>query len=346
MTSQMRKRVTIIVGFVISAVLLAWLLLQIDYAKLGDALTQVNYWWLLPNIALTASMMWLRAWRWGHMLAPIKRVDGEKLVAATCIGFMANNVLPLRLGEFVRAYSLAYQDSDVPKSTSLITIFVERMVFDLIALLVILLVVVAVTDPIFSVNFQLVMLIGVSVAILAILVMLILALRPQQVGQRLERLVRVLKPAWQTKLLDIYGKLARGVEFIKTPTRLFWVVLYTAIIWIIMGVSNYFVFLAFGFDLPLTASFLLLVAVSLSILIPSAPGFIGIFHGAAVFVMQRYNLDDTASVSFAIVLHAAQYMTLTLLGFYYLRKAHLSLAVLQEAAESDQRADSGPTVTR
>jgi len=66
-----------------------------------------------------------------------KRSEVFQIACGTWIGFMANNVLPLRLGEFARAYSLSSQDKEISKSASLATIFVERMVFDLVALLVI-----------------------------------------------------------------------------------------------------------------------------------------------------------------------------------------------------------------
>ena len=52
---------------------------------------------------ITKLTMYQRAYRWRAMTEPITYIPFPRLLAATCVGFMANNVLPLRLGEFVRA---------------------------------------------------------------------------------------------------------------------------------------------------------------------------------------------------------------------------------------------------
>ncbi|MFQ5454504.1 MAG: lysylphosphatidylglycerol synthase transmembrane domain-containing protein [Candidatus Zixiibacteriota bacterium] len=137
MTDKVKKLSFIIIGLVVSSLLIWMLFRNINLGKLVEALSEANYLWLIPNIILIVLTMYQRAYRWHFMIAPIKHVKFSNLIAATCIGFMANNVLPARLGEFVRAYSLSTQDKGITKSASLATIFVERMVFDLVALLLI-----------------------------------------------------------------------------------------------------------------------------------------------------------------------------------------------------------------
>ena len=125
-----KKTLTVVLGIVISVVLVGIIFYKVNFKELGDALGRANYIWILPNLFFVVFAMFQRAERWKYMLLPITKVPYSKLLAATCIGFMANNVLPLRLGEFVRAYSLSKQAPKVTKSASLATIFVERMVFD------------------------------------------------------------------------------------------------------------------------------------------------------------------------------------------------------------------------
>jgi hypothetical protein len=114
-----------------------------------------------------------------------------------------------------------------------------------------------------------------------------------------------------------------------------WVSIQTVILWLFMGISNYFVFEAFGFDLPVTASYVLLVVVSISILIPSSPGFVGVYHAGAVWTLTVYGIGKEDALSFALVLHAAQFFPITLMGLYYLKKEHLSLKRLEEEAVGD-----------
>jgi len=117
--------------------------------------------------------------------------------------------------------------------------------------------------------------------------------------------------------------------------------IHTMLIWLAMGISNIFIFYAFGFDLPIYASYVLLVVVSISILIPSSPGFIGVYHAGVVFTLSRFGIDTDHAVSCSLVLHAAQFIPITLMGFYYLKKEHLSLKQLKkEALEEDDSTKS------
>ncbi|MFZ1683585.1 MAG: lysylphosphatidylglycerol synthase transmembrane domain-containing protein [Candidatus Zixiibacteriota bacterium] len=327
-----KRGLYIFFGFAISIGLLYLLFRSINFNELVGALKEANYVWLLPNIALVAFGMYQRAYRWRFMLDPIKPVKYNNLIAATCIGFMANNVLPLRLGEFVRAYSLASQDKGITKSASLATIFVERMVFDLVALLLIFGVVIETSHLDLQTDMREGLLVAVGIALIGILFMLLLALRPSQSGEIISRTLFFLPARIRSKVQDLVQKSTRGLEFIRDPKKLWPVAGQTLILWIIMGVSNWFVFQAFGFDLPISASFVLLVVVSVSILIPSSPGFVGVYHVGTVWTLENYHIGRAEALSFALVLHAAQYIPITLMGFYYLRKEHLSLKNLEQEA--------------
>ncbi|PWB76444.1 hypothetical protein C3F09_00300 [candidate division GN15 bacterium] len=331
-----RRTLYVMVGLAISVILLWLLFRNINFAELGDALAKANYWWLLPNIAMIIFTMYQRAYRWRFMLKPIKIVAFSKLLAATCIGFMANNVLPLRLGEFVRGYSLASQDKEISKSASLASIFVERMVFDLVALLLIFGAVLAGSSFPVHEDMKEGTYVAIMIALVGILFMLMFALRPAQAGEWMTRYLPFLPEAAKEKIRGIVMKFSRGLEFIKDTKILSWVMLQTVIIWVFMGVSNYFVFQAFGFDLPLSASFVLLVVVSVSILVPSSPGFVGVYHYGTVWTLASYGIAKEQALSFALVLHAAQYIPITAMGFYFLKKEHLSLKKLEQESTAGE----------
>ena len=335
MTAQSRKRLYFVAGIAISVFLMWYLFRGIEFARLWTTLKSANYFWLIPNIFFVVFAMYQRAYRWRFMLAPVKRVSFSRLLSATCIGFMANNVLPLRLGEFVRAYSLSYQDRGVSKSASLATIFVERMVFDLVALLMIFGVVIGVTRVDISERMRTGIIISIAIALVGLAVVLVLALKPERTGDLLTRYLTFLPEKMRESLKSIILRFSTGLEFILEFKTAAWVGLQTLILWLFMGLSNYFVFLAFGFKLPLDASYFLLVVVSISILIPSSPGFIGVYHTGTVYTLLQYNISQADALSFALVLHAAQYIPITLMGFYYLRKSHLSLKQLEDQVVED-----------
>lgn len=338
MKATLKRNLMILVGTLITLILLWALLRNIDFSQLGEALGNANYYWLIPNVVLIVVTMYLRAFRWHHMVAPVYNVPMSNLMAATCIGFMANNILPLRLGEFVRAYSLSAQSKQVSKSASLANILVERMVFDLPALLLILGVVMW-AFPGFQGKFDQKMITGIylaiAIALVAMLAMLVLAHKPEGVGIRLARYLFFLPKKWHEKIKNIIMKFSQGLAFLTDLRQAAGVGFYTIAIWLVMGISGYFVFLAFDLDLPIDAAYVTLVVVSIAILIPSSPGFIAVYHFGAVYALTAYGIGREEALSCAIVLHATQYIVITLMGFYYLKKEHLSLKQLERAATDE-----------
>lgn len=334
MTRRNKKLVYINLGLVVSGVLIWMLFRNIDVNELMIALKGADYLWLIPNILMIVLTMYQRAYRWKFMIAPIKKVPFPNLLAATCVGFMANNVLPLRLGEFVRAYSLSSQDKGVTKSASLATIFVERMVFDLVALLVIFGAVVWFSPSLRShldSNMIAATKMAIVIALFGLFSMLLLALRPNQIGNILTKYLFFLPDKANEFIKSVIVKFSQGLKFLMDFKSVLQVSFQTLMIWILMGLSNYFVLKAFGFDIPLDASFVLLVVVSVLILAPSTPGFLGVYHYGVVLSLRVYGITDERALSCALVLHAAQYIVVTLMGFYFLKKEHLSLKELEES---------------
>ena len=332
MSVRTKRLLYIALGIAISAVLIWALFRNIDFRELLGALKGANYFWLIPNVLMIVLTMYQRAYRWKAMVAPIQSVPFPRLLASTCIGFMANNVLPLRLGEFVRAYSLSARVKGITKSASLATIFVERMVFDLVALLIIFGGVLYFSHLSLDPKMESGLWIAIGIALVGIVFMVSLALKPSQAGKLLTRYLFFLPDAVKDTLESVVLKFSRGLEFLTDIRSVVSVGFQTLLIWLLMGFSNIFVFKAFGLDLPIDAAYVVLVVVSISILVPSSPGFVGVYHAGAVWSLTRYGVGREDALSCALVLHAAQYIVVTLMGFYFLRKEHLSLKRLEEEA--------------
>lgn len=118
-----------IFGIVVSIIFLVWALSKEDLGQVGGAILKANYWALLPALLLYFIGVWVRAVRWQILLHPIApKVGLYKTFEVVVIGYMANDVLPARIGELVRAYVLSKREG-VRKSATLATILVER-IFD------------------------------------------------------------------------------------------------------------------------------------------------------------------------------------------------------------------------
>ncbi|MDH4223411.1 MAG: flippase-like domain-containing protein [candidate division Zixibacteria bacterium] len=317
-----------LIGLLISIVFLYLAFRGVNYRMLWTALTEVNFFYLILFMLAVIVIMWIRAYRWKFMVDPLKKAGIYSLFSSTMIGFMANNVLPVRLGELVRAYSLGTKEN-ISKSASFATIVTER-VFDGFTLLFILWLTLFLFPFSHSpenvgelirkgANFTL------AANILVFIILIILELKPDPVLNFFKRLLTLLPRKYAEKAENVLDKFSSGVRIFRDVPRMGWIMLWSLILWVLTGISNYLVFLAFDLHPPLQASLMLMVIVTLGVVIPSSPGFVGTVHFFTVIALSLYGYGRDISVPFSIVLHASQYVPVTLLGLVYLKLEHLSL---------------------
>jgi hypothetical protein len=103
---------------------------------------------------------------------------------------------------------------------------------------------------------------------------------------------------------------------------------WTVIVWVIPAVITWAIFRALDLELPWIAAWVVLSFVGLGIAIPSAPGYIGVFHAAATIALTIFGVPTTAAFGFALLLHASQIVPVTIVGWTYLLREHLTLADL------------------
>jgi uncharacterized protein (TIRG00374 family) len=321
-----------IIGILISLVFLYLAFRKVDYLELWAALKGANYFWILPNVVLVILSMWMRAYRWKFMINPIKRVGMGPLFSSVMIGFMANNVLPARLGEFVRAYSLGSKEN-ISRSATFATIMIER-IFDGFSLLFILWLSLLMY-PHFPGWVKSASNVFLLMNILTLGFLVLIEVKREFALKFFTLLFRLLPGSLSARAEEIVEKFIGGLKVFRNVPSLLWILAWSIFIWVIVGISNYFIFLAFDQQPAVFASFILLGIVSLAVMLPSSPGFIGTFHAACVASFLVLNLNQSVSRPFSIILHASQYIPITLLGLYYLKREHLSLRTIE--TDSDQK---------
>ena len=119
------------IGIGVSIILLAYFLFTVEIGRMLDALAGANYWYIFPAVAMYFISVYFRSMRWSVMLRRLKPVSTRRLFPVVVVGYMANNILPMRLGEIVRSYYLSEREG-VSATSALVTVFVER-IFDALA---------------------------------------------------------------------------------------------------------------------------------------------------------------------------------------------------------------------
>lgn len=324
-------------GIVVTVGLLVWVLHDVDWSAALGHIRRANLPLLVATIVVATLTFGLRALRWQLIL---RYPDGARLPLlplwrAVAVGFMANNLLPARAGEFARAW-VASRATSVRVSTALASIVVER-VFD--ALVLVGLLALALVAPTFPADAQIGgvalrrLALFTGVAFGAVLVACILVvLRPEPWIALLRSVgTRVLPDRLTAKLLDIAAGLVAGLTVFRAPGRLPGVLAWSVVLWLVNAASFWLGFRALNLDLPFEAALLLQGLIAFGVAIPSSPGFFGVFEAFAIVALAFYGVAKDHAVSYAVTYHLTTFVPITLLGLHALAQLRLRLRELREA---------------
>jgi uncharacterized protein (TIRG00374 family) len=322
-------KLKLLIGSIISAVFLYLAFRGIQWSVLLDILKRTNVVYLIPAVASTVVQLYLRAYRWGFMLRPVKPVPTRRLFSAASIGYMANNVLPARLGEFVRAHVLGRQEN-ISRTASFATIIYER-VADVFALLVMLwFVLLRASGPewLRETGWWLLALNVVSLAAL-----ILLDRYGAWFSRLLEKIIRPLPTGFQQKILRTFNRFVSGLQAVSSIRTSLAVVVSSAAVWLVTLAGIYFCFGALDIKLPPLATLTLQVLVAFGTMIPSAPAYLGTTQYACVVGLALYGVGRSEALAYSILYHATIFFPVTLLGFYFLWRARMRLGDLSRRAQ-------------
>ncbi|MGH7491405.1 MAG: lysylphosphatidylglycerol synthase transmembrane domain-containing protein [bacterium] len=313
-------RIKFLISLFISAIFIFLAFRGIDYKLMLAAFQDANYWWLLPSVVAMFASHWLRAVRWRYFMEPIKRVDTPTLFAATMIGYYGNNVFPLRAGEVLRAYSIG-KAAGVSRMASFATIIVERLI-DVFSLLLLLAISVAYHKYPNWIEKGALVIFLFTVASTIFMISLV-----RNTAQTLAFMDRIALPFPQ-RVREMVRKLLRSFLEgfgIFQKSEHFWTIAWQSlVIWLFYAATIFFTLEAFSlndkFSLPLGASFIILVMISIGIMVPAAPGYVGTFHWICQQALVLFNVSESESLSFAVIMHISNFIPVTLAGFYYYYK--------------------------
>jgi len=309
------------VGIIISGVFLYLAFRKIELREVGQAFKDANYLYAAVSGALMIVSLGARAYRWKYLLSPVKKIGIPSLFSSIMIGFMANNLLPARLGEFVRAYSIGSKEN-ISKSSALATIVVER-VFDGFTVLSFLAIVLIFFDFPGWVEKGGYFAFGFFMSVLVFLIFL--RLHTKKVIQRVDSLLKFLPASARGKLKNILYSFAEGLQVLKNRSHLIMVIIFSVVVWLVVASAFEFAIIAFDLKLPIYAAFVLMVILALGVMIPSSPGFVGTYHYLCIVSLALFAISKDVALSFSVVAHASGFIPITLIGLYYLWRESLSL---------------------
>jgi uncharacterized protein (TIRG00374 family) len=268
----------------------------VDLGAVGRVLGSAAPGWVAGVTACIAIDVVCRTVRWQGLLAPIQRVRFVPVLGYLLVGYLANNVLPARLGELVRSHYLGDREN-MSRATTLGTIVVERVV-DTAVLVAI------ASAAILLLHVRGVVASAVLVG-LGITGLLIVGLAAALVAHRLPYADRAVAAVerWPT-VISLAGRLRGGLAVAGRPRTVAVAVGWSVVAWSATVVGFAAAGHAVGVELTWGQAALLAAGVSLATAIPAGPGYLGTFELAAVQIAAVFGVGADPAVALAVLVHA------------------------------------------
>ena len=327
----MNNLIKFIISLFLSVLGLYYAFNKVNISELWFYLRTVNIFYIALAILLIIFSVAIRAERWQLLLEPMKKISFLPLFSSTMIGYFGNAVMPFRFGELLRAYSIGSMKK-IDVSGAFGTILLERLL-DMLGLVF--------TMFIFSWFYPFehggksAMIIIAFSSILLFSFVLWLGSKKSHFFLNLKK-ISILKTPFLQRLLVIINKIVEGITSIRDTKHVGKIIIHTIFMWIVYFFITYSVILATNISIDWIGVGIILISTSLALAIPAAPGGLGTYHAAAVYILTSYFfIDRVESQAFAVILHAVGFLPLLLIRFIFFIRSSLhfkdvSKEVIQE----------------
>jgi len=320
------------IGAAISVVLIVLFFRATNPGEIVDAFGEADYLYMIPAVAVLFVALYLRCYRWSLLMRPIASIPPKKLFSYAIIGYMANNLLPARAGEVVRAYVVGDREG-VSKAGTLGTIAVERL-FDGVTLVMMLLAagaIVGLGDD----RLQIIAVASTVLFVVALGVFYWITATAERATSIIHRLASLLPSGVGARIESVADPFVAGLRSVHS-LRTFGSVLALSIgAWMIEAAA--YAIIGIGFDLGVSFAHycLLLAAANLAIIIPTFFGGTGPFEWAARLVLTTAGVATGLAGAYAIIAHAVIFIPTTIVGLILLWVFGISLGRMSAMRVSD-----------
>jgi len=300
-------------------VLIYLTLRKIDFAKSLELIKDADFSILLLVVPVYVSSYLLRAIRWRLLLMPIKKVSAGESFSYMMLGFFMNNILPLRIGEVIRA-KVSGERLGISRSSALATIIVERL-FDIITFILLFFAIMFFMP--FPMAIRKTFFICAVVFGLVAVAFFIIALNERKFSGIIAKLPMPQKI--KGFVYNFVEKFASGLKVLKNSRIISANFLLSAAIWLAEGMVFVIVAYAFGINLNLMGGIFTTIIIGVSAIIPTAPGHIGAYEFMGTTALSALGHPVEAAFAVVATTHFLQMSLIFTLGFIGMLKEKISM---------------------
>jgi uncharacterized protein (TIRG00374 family) len=281
---------------------------QVSLEQLGQVLGRAEPVPLILVVLTVVGSLLARALRWQVYFLPQRHVPFRPLLSTLSISYMASTFLPFRAGELVRAVFLGHREA-LPVSRIVGTILLEKL-FDFLAIGVMLVVLLAMA-PDLPIQARLAGNLIAVVILVGFGSVVALALWREQALRVLALVDRYLP---RIRLEPIARQFAEGTDSLRRAGLWLPLLGWTCLIWVLSIAGGWAGTAALDLRPGFAALIFLSVLPSAGQAVPSSPGYVGVYHAAAVLALTTFGIDQGHALATAVLIHAASYGILVVLG--------------------------------
>lgn len=312
-----RRLVRLLPGLLVSLSFTVWFVLNAHWTEVGAALRGVHLGWVALSATVLFTEFLIRTLRWKLLLRPLAP-DARfgRLFVATVIGMSMNVVLPFRAGDLARPWlgSRETGGSLLP----LVTVAVIERVFDLCGLLGVFLLTFLLlpgtSDAALLERLEAGGAVFGACGVLGLGTLVWLAANEQRARGVYEWGLRFVPQGPAAKIRTLLVGLSVGLGAVRSPAALAGALGLSLLHWFNGALSIWLLFHAFDLDLPLAAACFTSVLLALSVMLPQAPGFVGVFHVAVATALRVWQMDPGPAEAYAIAFWGVSFLPITTLG--------------------------------
>jgi uncharacterized protein (TIRG00374 family) len=317
------------IGLLISAALLWLAARQVEWPALWQVLGAVAYPYVVAATGVYFADVGLRALRWRLLLSGTKIVPVSRLYPVLAIGYMANNLLPVRIGELSRAYLVGHRE-DVEASAVLASVAVER-ILDGLTVVAVLVTTLPLLPVVTGADAGRVARIAVVAAVTfgaGVVVVVGLAFGRSLWMDLADTGIQRLPLSARDPAFHLVHGFIQGIASLGNPRRLIATIILSVVIWFV-GAATYFLSAAaFGVELSPIACLVTICVVNLATAVPLAPAGLGAFEAVTQRMLTLAGVGLTPAFGITLLLHSVLFFPVVVVGMFFLWRSGFSIGHL------------------